>query len=343
MRALSLFALFVAPFALQAQTERQSLSGSDLAIYNLAGEIRAEAGTGADVTVEITRAGPDAAKLRIETGRIGSRNTLRVIYPDTRIIYPGLGRHSSTTLDVNDDGTFGDNARGHRVRITGDGSGLEASAVLRVAIPPGKKVRLNLGVGRVTVSNVTGDLYVDVASADVITENTKGMLTLDVGSGSTTVKKAAGSLDLDAGSGDVTVSGVHGETLHVDAGSGEVRAQDIVVDNADLDVGSGGITISGLRARSIKLDSGSGDVDLGLVGDVERLDVDSGSGSVTLRIPETLGAQLDVDAGSGGVRADVPIQVTRYESDRIVGKIGDGKGVIHIESGSGEVHLMRAN
>ena len=276
------------------------------------------------------------------TGSIGC-NTLRVISPDSRVIYSGLGRHSSTTLDVNDDGTFGDNSRGHRVRITGDGSGLEASASLRVAIPPGKRVRLFLGVGRVTVNNVNGDLYVDVSAADVSTENTKGSLSLDTGSGTTTVKKVEGSLDLDSGSGDVTVSGVKGDALHVDAGSGDVRAQDIAVDRADLDVGSGGITISGLRARSIKLDSGSGDVDIGLVGDIEQLDVDSGSGDVTIRIPESLGAQLDVDAGSGGVRADVPIQVTRYESDHIVGKIGDGKGVIRIDSGSGEVHLMRAN
>ena len=128
----------------------------------------------------------------------------------------------------------------------------------------------------------------------------------------------------------------------MDAGSGEVRADDIVVQRAELDIGSGGLRIAGLSARSIKLDSGSGDVDIGLTGDVEEMSVDSGSGDVTIRIPDTLGARLDVDAGSGGVDAEMSIKVTAYESDRLVGTVGDGKGSIRIESGSGTVHLRRA-
>ena len=90
MRALPAL-LLLAPALLSAQTEKFTLPGSDIAIYNLVGEIRAEAGTGSDVTVEVTRGGPDAAKLKVETGMIRSRNTLRVIYPDSRIIYPGDG------------------------------------------------------------------------------------------------------------------------------------------------------------------------------------------------------------------------------------------------------------
>ena len=150
-------------------------------------------------------------------------------------------------------------------------------------------------------------------------------------------------MDLDSGSGNVTISGVTGGTFKVDAGSGEVRADRITVDDANLDVGSGGISIAGLRAKTIRLDSGSGDVDLGLAGDVERLDVDSGSGGVTLRIPATMGAALEVDAGSGGVKTEIPIAVTQYDSDRLVGKLGDGRGTIRIDSGSGEVRLVRAN
>ena len=84
-------------------------------------------------------------------------------------------------------------------------------------------------------------------------------------------------------------------------------------------------------------------MDIGLIGDVDEMSVDSGSGDVTLRIPESLGARLDVDAGSGGVESEMSIKVTAYESDRLVGTIGDGKGSIRIESGSGTVHLRQAN
>jgi DUF4097 and DUF4098 domain-containing protein YvlB len=342
MRSVAVAALLLAPTILVAQSDQRSLSGSSIAIYDLVGEIRAVAGTGSEVSVAVSRTGPDASKLTIETGMIGSRNTLRVVFPDTHIIYPKLGRHSTTTLDVNDDGTFNDRNRGRRVRITGDGSGLEAAANLVVSIPAGKTVALNLGVGSVNVSNVNGNISVD-AAADVTTENTKGSLSLDTGSGSAKITNADGDLTIDSGSGEVTISKVKGSILKLDSGSGDIRADAITVDKADLDSGSGEVTISGLGARTILLDSGSGDVDIALTGDVDRLDIDSGSGSVTLRIPSTLGAELDIDAGSGGVKSELQIQVTHYESDRLVGKIGDGKGSIRIESGSGEVRLVKSN
>jgi hypothetical protein len=343
MRSAIAFAL-LAPTVLFAQTERRSLSGSDIAIYNLVGQMTAVAGTGSDVVVEVTRTGPDAAKLTIETGSIGSRNTLRVVYPDSRIIYSPMGRHSNTELSVNDDGTFGDSHHGgHRVRITGNGSGLDAAANIKVMVPPGKRVRLNVGVGKVDVSNVDGDIWVDAADADLSTSHTKGSLNLDTGSGTANITDANGDLSLDSGSGDVTMSGVKGSLLKIDSGSGDIKADALSIDKLDLDSGSGSVTITKLSARTISVDSGSGDVDLGLTSDIDRVDIDSGSGDVTLRIPSMLGAAIDIDAGSGGVKSEMKIQVTRYESDRLVGTIGDGKGSIKIEGGSGTVNLLKAN
>ena len=343
MRSLTALAL-LAPTVLFAQTERRTLSGSNVAIYNLVGQMTAVAGTGSDVVVEVTRTGPDADKLTIETGTIGTKNTLRIVYPDSRIIYSPMGRHSNTELSVNDDGTFGDTHRGgHRVRITGSGSGLEAAANVKVMIPAGKKVRLNVGVGKVDVSNVDGDIWVNAAGADLTTSHTKGSLTLDTGSGTADITDANGSVNLDSGSGDVTLNGVKGSLLNIDSGSGEIKADAISVDRLDLDSGSGDVTFSKVSARQITIDSGSGEVDLGLTGNVDVVDIDSGSGDVTLRIPSTLGAKLDIDAGSGGVKSEMQIQVTQYESDRLVGTIGDGKGTIKIEGGSGSVLLKKAN
>src|SRR5712692_12086541 len=95
MRTVLLAGLAVAALARAAgaqATERKTVPGADVAIYNLAGVLRLEPGNGADVAVEITRGGGDAAKLRIETGEIRGRQTLRVIYPDDDIVYDALGR-----------------------------------------------------------------------------------------------------------------------------------------------------------------------------------------------------------------------------------------------------------
>lgn len=336
--------LLVLPIAaaLHAQAERRSVPGNDVAIYNLAGELRASAGTGSDVVVEITRGGADAAKLTVETGEIRGRQALRVVYPDDRIVYPKMGRNSNTTIDIDDDGTWGGNGHRsrHRVRITGSGSGLEAYADLKVSIPNGKRVHLFLGVGGVWITNVNGDLSVDVAGANVTTENTKGLLDLDTGSGDVSVKNADGKLNLDSGSGDVTVSGVRG-SLTIDSGSGDVQADDVDVDRLDIDSGSGSVKISGLKSNTVSLDSGSGAVDLGFKASVQDMNIDSGSGEVTLRLPTTFSARFDIDAGSGGVRTDFQLAVTHYESDRLIGTMGDGKGTVHIDSGSGEVRLVK--
>src|SRR5919198_766246 len=112
------FPLLPSPAA--AQISRHVLKGDSVAIYNLVGELRVEAGTGSDVVVELTRGGADAGKLDVQTG-------------------PVWGRGWNTTLRVRDDGTFGEEhgrhdrrgwfREGHEVRITGRGrGGLEAHA-----------------------------------------------------------------------------------------------------------------------------------------------------------------------------------------------------------------------
>ena len=75
--------------------------------------------------------------------------------------------------------------------------------------------------------------------------------------------------------------------------------------------------------------------------DVTDLDIDTGSGSVTVWLPEGVGAQVDLETGSGGIDLDFPVQIRRVERDHVEGSIGDGEGRIRIETGSGRVRLAR--
>src|SRR5437762_1259035 len=165
---LALLSLPSLPSFVGAQTEQRTIKGSAVAIYNLVGRMRVVAGSGDAVGVDITRGGTDAAKIRIETGPLRNRETLRIIYPSDRIVYPDM-RRSRTHLNVRSDGTFSegswDDLRDRdRVEIRGSGPGLEAYADLVVRVPAGQKIELYLGVGRVDVTNVNGNLLVDVAS-----------------------------------------------------------------------------------------------------------------------------------------------------------------------------------
>ena len=153
--------------------EVQRLAGDRFAIYNLAGRLEVVAGSGPDVIVRVTRGGADAARLKLESGPIGGRSTLRVIYPSSEIVYSdrdsAAGNRFSSDVRVRPDGTFGgDNGRGSdRVTIRGSGPGLEAWADLRVEVPPGRTVEVREAVGDADVRSVEGKLHLVVGSGRV--------------------------------------------------------------------------------------------------------------------------------------------------------------------------------
>lgn len=329
-----------------AQTERRTLSGDRVSIYNLAGRLRLQPGSGSTVVAEVTRSGRDANQLRLQAGDIRGVATLRVVYPADRIVYPELGFRSNTEIHVNPDGTFDDHGgwswrEADRVQIRGSGSGLEAHADMVVSVPRGQRLSVHWGAGEATVSNVDGDLSISVSAARITTEHTKGALNLDAGSGSVSVVDAVGEVNVDAGSGSVSVDGIRGNDLTMDSGSGSMTVNNVDVKTLKADAGSGGMRLGRVKASVVKVDVGSGGVDVDMVSAVEELVIDGGSGGVTVRLPATQGADVDIETGSGGIESDFAVQTTRFGRNHLRGQIGNGRGRIRIESGSGRVRLIK--
>jgi DUF4097 and DUF4098 domain-containing protein YvlB len=339
----------------EAQTEQFSLRGDRVSIYNLVGSIRVEGApeSGGATTVEVTKRGSGGSRLRVETGEIRGRETLRVIYPEQRISFAGgegrgmRGWFERTEIHVNDDGTFGHS--GHewrssdrnRVQISTRGGGFEGYADVVVRIPAGRTISIHLAAGETFVSRVDGEVVVDVHAATVTTTNTKGRLTLDTGSGTVRVTDASGSTVIDSGSGDVEINRVSGEDLNIDSGSGAVSGGDVSVADLNVDSGSGSIRLRNVNAKDIMIDSGSGSVDLDLAADVDRLRADTGSGRLVLHIPPSLGAEVTIESGRHGLDVDFPMTITRRNDDYVRGTIGDGRGEIRIDTGSGGVRLRK--
>lgn len=341
---------FPAPVAAQQAPERYTIAADQAAIFDLVGEVTVEAGTGRDLVIEVRRGGRDAARLTIQRGTLPQMpdfETLRVAFPGEDIVYPALRRGSRSTISWREDGTFGGDARRRRgrdwrtVEVSGTGAGLEAWADLRILVPAGRRLDVNLGVGTVTVSNVAGRISVDVASADVTAQTVSGSFDVDAGSGEVHVSDTDGELTIDTGSGDVDVTNHRGGRLSIDTGSGNVSATSVTADAVNIDTGSGSINLSGVSSSDVRLDTGSGDVGVSLTNDVSLLVIDTGSGSVELQVPPTLGAMLDIETGSGSIETELPLEVTRWGNDQVSGRIGDGNGRVEIETGSGRVRIVR--
>ena len=357
--AAALFLCAAVPGSLIGQEEYR-LGGSRVALYNLAGEVEVVRGEGSEVVVEVARGGADAGRLSVATGRIAGAETLRVIYPDDRVVYRNANRGLNVTVRVRGDGTFlGGRGGGDRVRISGRGSGLEAHADLTVRVPRGVEIAVHLAAGEGNARDLAADLSFNTASASIDVAGVVGDVSLDTGSGSLTVSGVNGDVIADTGSGPITLDGISGSALTADTGSGSIRLGDISVarvrvdtgsgriagsalsaEEVVLDTGSGRIEVQDLAAARISCDSGSGAVRLGLAADVDRLLVETGSGAVAVTVPAGFGAALELGSGSGRVSVDVPeTRVAEAKRRYFRGTVGDGEGRVVIETGSGGISV----
>jgi len=324
--------------------ERHALEGGAISIYNLAGAVSVEPTEGEKVIVEVLAAGRDAGRLRVRTGPIGSRQTLRVVYPGTRVVYRESGHSGKTQIRVREDGSFGGNGSwslwsGRTVTVAGSGGGLEAWADLRVLVPRGRDVEVYLGVGAVKAAKVDAKLRLDTASGPVSTTDTRGALVVDVGSGRVSVTGATGPLTVDTGSGGVVAEGVSGGPISIDTGSGAVSGRNLRVHRLRVDTGSGGVTLREVGADTVEIDTGSGHVEVDLASAPGSLVVDTGSGAVSVTVPPDLGAKLLLDTGSGGIDVDLPLTQVRRDGGEMSAQLGDGRGRITIDTGSGGIRI----
>ena len=288
--------------ALSAQ-EVERLRGPEVAVYNLAGRMEIVAGEGTEVVVRVSRGGGDAAALRLETGEVRGRQTLRVVYPGDEIVYPELGRRARTEVRVGDDGTFSDGSEGgDRVTIRGSGDGIEAWADLVIELPAAQRAAAYLGGGAVDTRGVRSHLDIRTGAGAVTVADMAGSLAIDTGSGRVRVSAMSGDLSVDTGSGSIHVENQSGgKKVELDSGSGGIEVENLRDGGeVEIDTGSGSVSALGLQARRLLVDTGSGSVDLEGVA-VREIEVDTGSGSVEVELLSDVDA-LEVDTGSGRVR-----------------------------------------
>jgi lia operon protein LiaG len=331
----------VAPVMAETST-RRNLSGERVAIHNLVGSLEVVPGTGSAVVAEVTLRGPDSGRLRVDEGPLRGRSTLRIVYPGNRVKVARFGGHTTSNFWVRDDGTLdGKSGEGRRVLLSGR-DGIEASADVKLHVPRGAKVEIYWGHGTGDVRDIDADLAIDGAGLGVTTVGTRGALSVDIGSGTVRVRRARGSVNAETGSGDIHLDEVTGDGLSAETGSGTIRANGIDCPELVLETGSGDIEALSLRAERASLETGSGNVEVLLDSNVRSLSVESGSGNLEVLVPRPFGAAVHLETGSGGIEIDVPIEVRSRSRNEVTGTIGDGRGRLQLETGSGNIAIRSA-
>ena len=109
-----------------------------------------------------------------------------------------------------------------------------------------------------------------------------------------------------------------------------------------MDTGSGDIELTAVTCPELALETGSGSISTEVRGPVRDLALETGSGDISVRAPASLAGDVEIETSSGEIETDFPIQVTRHARDHMVGRIGDGVGRVAIETGSGDVKLLKS-
>jgi len=149
--------------------------------------------------------------------------------------------------------------------------------------------------------------------------------------------------NIRTGDGSIEVSGLQGDT-RLRSGDGHIDA-DSLGGSLEATTGDGHMRVRG-RLDSLNLRSGDGGIDADLLPGSKIASswrVESGDGSVTIRLPRDFAADLDLHTGDGSISVDFPLTTTaggRRDHD-LRARLNAGVAPFYIRTGDGSIHLGR--
>ncbi len=209
------------------------------------------------------------------------------------------------------------------VTVTGTQTGDRVEIVVKL---PRHNFGFGLGHRSVSVTlTVPKQSNLDVQTGDgsVEVEPLSGHVSISTGDGSITARGLAGEVRLHTGDGSIHATGLDGR-LTADTGDGHMDVQGRF-DVLDLGTGDGRIEAEASSGSKV----------------ASAWSLHSGDGSITLRLPEGLGAEVDVTTGDGHIQLEKPLAVTgRVSSTAVRGTLGAGGPALKVHTGDGSIRLL---
>lgn len=247
--------------------------------------------------------------------------------------------------------------------LDGSAKGKTSSGSINVTNIQGS-AQLNTSYGSVTCRNVAGEsIKLKSSSGSLTAENVKGSVLLETSYGSVTCKDiSGGDIKLKSSSGKITLSKASFGDCSAHTSYGSIVTDELKGDSIRLHSDSGSINVAAASAGTIGVStsygrincqqittsdltarSGSGNIDIACSQSTPPeivAEVVTSYGSIDFAAPPNFSGQVDLKTSYGSIRTDLPITVAGEVSKKhIQGKIGDGKGRLHLESSSGSVKI----
>lgn len=207
---------------------------------------------------------------------------------------------------VYDDRDDCDMEHGYRQHSRRSGWGNRARASFTVRIPSGVLVRAETGNGDVSINGAGSEVVATTGNGRVLVSETTGRVRATTGNGRVTVEGARGPVEATTGNGDVRVA----------TSSGPVNAR-----------------------------SGNGDIEVSMarIDRAAAMNFSTGSGSITLAVPDDFGADMDASSGNGRVSTDIPVRIEGRISPRHMrGILGTGGERLTLSTGNGDIEIRKS-
>lgn len=167
------------------------------------------------------------------------------------------------------------------------------------------------------------DLEVHTGDGGIEVEGLAGALELDTGDGAVRARDLAGDLRIHSGDGSIEASGLDGR-LSATSGDGPVRVSGRF-DALDLETGDGRVVAEALTGSTV----GSG------------WSLESGDGSLTLRLGGRIAADLDARTNDGSIHLELPIAVSGDWGSHLHGSLNGGGPPIRLRTGDGPIRIEK--
>ncbi len=210
----------------------------------------------------------------------------------------------------------------------------------------GGEVRGETTSGDLKVAKVGGAVTVATQSGSILAEDIGGGLTASSASGNVRAARVGGNkVECKSVSGDVAVEQVGGDALmdiSIESVSGDANLKD-ASGNIVLKAISGDVHAEEISAARLQVQTMSGDVGLRLRDIFSgTMQVSTVSGDVLVAIPEGSDVRVVMSTTSGSLRCEHDAHEVTASGTVWSGQLGTGSGTLNVQTISGDAHLQRA-
>lgn len=194
----------------------------------------------------------------------------------------------------------------------------------RLEMPPGADVLVRTANGNVVMEGVRGSIDAQTKNGKIHIDDVEGSVRVRTSNGTIRVATVRGDVDLQTSNGDVVIAHVEAGTISVGTSNGAIEAE----------------AVSGSGEASFETSNGSISLRTGRLPRSPKVRAVTSNGSVTVEVPEDIGARVSLGTSNGRISRDfggASVSDLEASRSRLEATLNGGGGEIRARTSNGKI------